>query len=76
MQAGRLLTERLVLAAQQARERGVSETVIVGALVSALGCVSAAIARAHGFDPTQYEEFISAYFVRVFQAESRQPVYH
>ena len=46
------------------------------ALVTALGSVSAAIARAHRFDLAEYEEFLTGYVARVFQSESRQPVYH
>ncbi len=75
--AGRRLTEALVrVAAEHARAHAVRDAVVVGALVSALGCVSAAIARAHGFDLTQYEAFLTAYLVRVFQAESTRPIYH
>ena len=83
VQAGRRLTEALVaLAADHARDQGDSipparrDAVTVGALVSALASVSAWIARAHGFDPARYEEFVAGYFVRVFQAEFRRPVYH
>jgi len=75
--AGARLTEALVqVAAEHARERGVSESVVVAALSSALGCVAAAIARSNGFDLARYEEFVAAHFVRVFQAESARPVYH
>ena len=75
--AGARLTEALVqVAAEHARERGVSESVVVAALSSALGCVAAAIARSNGFDLARYEEFVAAHFVRVFQAESVRPVYH
>ena len=75
--AGRRLTEALVgLAAEHVRERGISDAVVVGALISALGCISASIARAHDFDLTQYEEFLTGYFVRVFQAEAARPIYH
>jgi hypothetical protein len=69
-------------AAEHAREHGASipaaqrDAVIVGALVSALGAVSAAIARAHRFDVAQYEEFLTRYVACVFQAESARPVYH
>ena len=83
VQAGRRLTEALVtLAAEHARKHGASipatqrDAVIVGALVSALGAVSAAIARAHRFDVAEYEEFLTGYLASVFQAESRKPVYH
>jgi len=83
VQAGRRLTEALVtLAAEHAREQGISisraqrDAVIVGALVTALGSVSAAIARVHRFDLAEYEEFLTGYVARVFQSESRQPVYH
>ena len=77
IQAGRRLTEALVgLAAEHVRERGISDAVVVGALISALGCISASIARANEFDLTQYEEFLTGYFVRVFQAESARPIYH
>ena len=77
VQAGRRLTEALVeVAAEHAREQGVSDAVVVGALVSALGCIAAGVARARDFDLTQYEEFLTGYFVRVFQSESRRPVYH
>jgi len=54
----------------------VSESVLVAALVSALGCVAAAIARSNGFDLARYEEFVANHFARVFQAESVRPVYH
>ena len=75
--AGARLTEALVqVAAEHARERGVSESVVVAALSSALGCVAAAIARSNGFDLARYEEFVAAHFVRVFQSESARPVYH
>jgi len=75
--AGRRLTEALVgLAAEHVRERGISDAVVVGALISALGCIAAGVARANEFDLTQYEEFLTGYFVRVFQSESRRPVYH
>ena len=75
--AGARLTEALVqVAAEHARERGVSESVVVAALSSALGCVAAAIARSNGFDLARYEEFVAAHFARVFQAESVRPVYH
>jgi hypothetical protein len=83
IRAGQKLTEALVgLAAEHAREHGVSispvrrDAVIVGALVSALGSVSAAIARAHRFDVGEYEQFLTGYVARVFQAESARPVYH
>ena len=75
--AGARLTEALVqVAAEHARDRGVSESVVVAALSSALGCVAAAIARTNGFDLARYEEFVEAHFVRVFQSESARPVYH
>src|SRR5947199_1145355 len=81
--AGRRLTEALVqAAAEHAREHGASipaarrDAVIVGALVLALGAVSAAIARAHRFDLAEYEEFLTGYVARVFQSESARPVYH
>jgi len=77
LRAGARLTEALVqVAAEHARDREVSESVVVAALVSALGCVAAAIARSNGFDLARYEEFVANHFARVFQAESRQPVYH
>jgi len=75
--AGARLTEALVqVAAEHARDRGVSESVVVAALSSALGCVAAAIARTNGFDLARYEEFVANHFARVFQAESVRPVYH
>jgi len=52
------------------------ESVLVAALVSALGCVAAAIARSNGFDLARYEEFVANHFARVFQPESARPVYH
>ena len=64
------------LAAEHARDREVSESVLVAALVSALGCVAAAIARSNGFDLARYEEFVANHFARVFQPESARPVYH
>ena len=83
VQAGRRLTEALVtLAAEHAREHGAStpatrrDAVIVGALISALGAVSAAIARAHCFDLGEYEEFLTGYVARVFQSESQRVIYH
>ena len=75
--AGARLTEALVqVAAEHARDRGVSDSVVVAALSSALGCIAASVARANGFDLARYEEFIAAHFTRVFQAESVRPVYH
>jgi len=50
--------------------------VVVGALVSALGSVSASIARARDFDLAEYAEFLTGYLGRVFHAESQRPVYH
>lgn len=83
VRAGQRLTEALVaLAAEHAREHGASipaarrDAVVVGALVYALGSVSAAVARAHRFDVTEYESFLTGYVARVFQAESARPVYH
>jgi len=83
VEAGRRLTEALVeVAAEHAREHGVSipaprrDAVIVGALISALGAVSAAIARAHRFDLAEYEEFLTGYVARVFQSESQRVIYH
>jgi hypothetical protein len=74
--AGRRLTEALVQVAAEHAQRGVSDSVVIGALVSALGCVSAATALAHGFDLAEYAEFLTGYLARVFDAESRKPVYH
>ena len=75
--AGARLTEALVeVAAEHARDRGVSDSVVVAALSSALGCIAASVARANGFDLARYEEFIAAHFTRVFQAESARPIYH
>ena len=75
--AGARLTEALVqVAAEHARERGVSESVVVAALSSALGCVAAAIARSNGYDLGRYQHFVAAHFTRVFQSESARPVYH
>jgi len=77
VQAGRRLTEALVqVAAEHARDRGISDAVVVGALIFALGSVSASVARARGFDLGRYEEFLTGYFARVFQSEARRPVYH
>ena len=75
--AGARLTEALVqVAAEHARDRGVSESVVVAALSSALGCVAAAIARSNGYDLGRYQHFVAAHFTRVFQSESARPVYH
>jgi hypothetical protein len=77
VQAGRRLTEALVqAAAEHARDRGISDAVVVGALIFALGSVSASIARARGFDLGRYEEFVAGYFARVFQSESQRVIYH
>lgn len=83
VQVGRRLTEALVtLAAEHAREHSDSiaparrDAVTISALVAALGAISAAVARASGFDLTQYEEFLTAYVARVFQVEATRPVYH
>ena len=80
--AGRRLTEALVtLAADHAREQGTSipatqrDAVIVGALITALGSVSAAVARAHHFDLAEYEAFLTGFVARTFRAESVRPVY-
>ena len=75
--AGARLTEAIVeVAAQHARQKGVPDMVVVGALVSALGSVAAAVARTNGYDLSRYEEIVAAHFARVFQAESVLPVYH
>ena len=75
--AGARLTEALVqVAAEHARDQKVPDSVVIGALTSALGCVAAAIARSNGFDLARYEEFVANHFARVFQAESVRPVYH
>ena len=75
--AGARLTEALVqVAAEHARDQGVSESVVVAALSSALGCVAAAIARANGFDLARYQHFVAAHFTRVFQSESERPIFH
>ena len=64
------------VAAEHVRDRGASESVVVAALSSALGCIAAAVARSNGFDLARYEEFVANHFARVFQAESARPVYH
>ena len=64
------------VAAEHARDREVSESVVVAALVSALGCVAAAIARSNGFDLARYAAFIANHFTHVFESESARPVYH
>ena len=77
--AGRRLTEALVqAAAEHAREHGASIPAARrdAVIVTALGAVSAAIARAHRFDLAEYEEFLTGYVARVFQSESARPVYH
>ncbi len=75
--AGARLTEALVqVAAEHARDRGVSESVVVAALSSALGCVAAAIARSNGFDLGRYAEFITKHFTYVFESESARPILH
>jgi hypothetical protein len=71
----------VTIAAEHAREYGSiaaarRDAVIVGALVTALGAVSAAVARAHGFDLTRYEQFLTGYVARVFQVEASRPAYH
>ena len=77
LRAGARLTEALVqVAAEHARDQGVSELVVVAALSSALGCVAAAIARSNGFDLERYAEFITKHFTHVFESESVRPVYH
>ncbi len=75
--AGARLTEALVqVAAEHARDRGVSESVVVAALSSALGCVAAAIAQSNGFDLGRYAEFITKHFTHVFESQLARPVYH
>jgi hypothetical protein len=75
--AARRLTEALVeLAAEHARDHGVRDSVIVSALITALGSVGAAVAKARRLDRDEYLEFIAGYLARVFESESRQPVYH
>jgi hypothetical protein len=76
MRAGALLTQALVqVAAEHARDRGVSESVVVSALVSALGCVAVSIAKVRGFDLGRYQEFIAGHLAHVFASESRRAVY-
>ena len=71
------MTEALVrVAAEHARERGASDSVVIAALVSALGSVAASVARTNGYDPTDFQTFVANHFAHVFEAESRRPVYH
>ena len=74
---GALLTEALVhVAVAQARERRVSDTVVVAALVSALGSVAVSVARANGWDLMDFEAFVANHFSYVFARESRRRLYH
>lgn len=71
------MTQALVeVAAHHAREKGVSDMAVVGALVSALGSIAAAVARTNGYDLGRYEEVVAAHFSRVFKAESVVAIYH
>lgn len=83
VRVGYRLTEALLaLATEHSREHGASipptrrDAIIVGALVSALASIGAAVARAHRFDLAQYEEFLSGYVARAFQAESSRPFFN
>ena len=64
------------VAAEYARERGASDSVVIGALASALGSVAASVARTNGYDLANFQAFIANHFTYVFDCESRQPVYH
>jgi|SRR5207249_7595335 len=74
--AGARLTDALIhVAGEYARDQGLPDLVVVGALVSALGCVASAVARTNGYDRTRYERLVATHFARVFQAESARPAY-
>ena len=63
------------VASEQASERGIAGTVVIGALVSALGCMASAVARTNRSDLACDERLIAEHFARVVQAESAPPVY-
>ena len=74
--AGARLTDALIrVAAEFARDQGLEDVAVVGALVSALGWVAAAVARTNGYDRAKYEHLIASHFAHVFQSESARPVY-
>ena len=72
--AGARLTDALIdVAAGYARDQGLPDVVVVGALVSALGSVAGAVVRANGYDCARYERLVVTHFVRAFQAEVARP---
>ena len=74
--AGARLADAVVhLAAEVARERGLADAVVVGALASALGAIAGAVASTNGYDRSRYERLVAAHFVRVFRAEAARPAY-
>ena len=71
--AGARLTDALIhVAAEYARDQGLPDVVVVGAL-SAFGSVAGAVVRANGYDRTRYERLLVTHFVRAFQAEVARP---
>ncbi len=77
MRAGALLAQALVqLAAEHARERGASDSVVIAALASALGLVAASVTRTNGYNPADFQAFVANHFTYAFDCESRGRVYH
>ena len=71
----RALEALVRVASAQARERGGARTVVIGALVSALGCMASAVARTNRSDLACDERLLAEHFARVVPAESAPPVY-
>jgi len=63
------------VAGEFARDQGLEDAAVVGALVSALAWVAAAVARTNGLDRAKYEHLVTEHFRGVFQAESARPAY-
>lgn len=74
---GACLTQGLMnLAAEYAREHGLSDTVVVAALSSSLGCVAAAMVRANAYKRAGFEAVICNHVAGVFRAELERVAVH
>ena len=74
---GARLTQALVLvAAEHAREHGLRDAIVIGALGSALAAVAASVARVNGYDLAAFEALITQHVARVLKNEAGCPTYH
>jgi hypothetical protein len=48
---------------------------MVAALSSALGCITVAVARSHGFEVEEFQACVAAHYAHVVSAESRRAIY-